>query len=453
MGFHVDHLPKSVGRRLKQYHRRKRLFSFARVVMGTLLVLGLLALVTMHIDRFAFLSWNTRMALVIGTFCASGTYGTVSLIRFFIRKPSPRQIAYELESKLPPEVEERFVSLEDILRHTDESVQDEVGEKLLDDLKNSAIAQSGGLAPASLVTDRKARNLFRGCLFLGIVYAVFFLPQSYEFGLMGKRFLMPWRRDLPKPSFVKISVSPGSAIFFVEQPQEFHEPRAGEIKAKLQETLGREIQATFEDTSLKKVTGWFSQQMGGKVQVKLLNGKSIEDRKVTLNAQGTVRELLSRLCRDMDLAWTGIGEKKVVVGVPARVWFSGKTNSRTSEKFRRELMERLSTNVALNLQDAPAPKAADLLAEQVDIDISFPSEGFETRTVNLQGRMRVQGALFRVAENTGTFWHVEQNVVRGKGSELVLQAESRGRIPAAVKWLVEKLGGSTTKCFIAPRNL
>ncbi|MBS3763822.1 MAG: hypothetical protein KGZ25_11030, partial [Planctomycetes bacterium] len=211
MRFRVDHLPESVGQQLQQYYRRKRLFALARVLMITALLFGILALVAMHIDRFVFLSRSARLAICGGTFAASGILGLALLIRFFMHCPSPREIAYELESKLPREVEERFVSLEDILRHTDESVQDEVGEKLLEDLTNSAIAHSGGLAPASLVTDGLTRYLFRGCLLLALVYALLFLPRSYQFGLMGKRFLVPWR-DLPKASFVKLSVSPENAV-------------------------------------------------------------------------------------------------------------------------------------------------------------------------------------------------------------------------------------------------
>ncbi len=211
MGLDVDHLPESVGRRLNQFYRRKRLYALGRVVMWTLLVGGALALIAMHIDRFAFLDRSTRYALVYGTYVIAGGIGLISLLGFFLNRPGPREIAYELENKLPSDTEEKIVSLEDLLRHPDDSVQDDVGQKLLEELQEATVAESGEIDAGALVTDRWAKYLFWACLGLVFVYGLFFLPDQYEFDLMVKRFAMPGK-SLPKPSFVKLSVSPEEVV-------------------------------------------------------------------------------------------------------------------------------------------------------------------------------------------------------------------------------------------------
>lgn len=211
MAFDIEHLPDPIAKRLRSFYRRKRLYGFLRVLLGTAFVMGVLALIVMHIDRFAFLSISARSGLVYGAWVIGGVYAAVALVRFLLYAPTPREIAYEMEEKLPDDVEERYVSLEDVLRPGKGSLKDTTNPELLNKLRDSTIAHSKGVKAGQLVTDKKARRLFRACLVLAFGYALLFLPSSYEFDLMVKRFLHPGE-SMPKASFVKLDVSPKNVV-------------------------------------------------------------------------------------------------------------------------------------------------------------------------------------------------------------------------------------------------
>jgi len=279
MGFQVDHLPEPVARRLKQFYRRKRLLSFARVVMATLLVGGVLALIAMHMDRFAFLSVESRYMLVYGTWAVTGAVALGGGLRFFLDRPGAKEVAYELESKLSTDMQEKIVSLEDLLRHPEESVRDDVGQELLDDLEEATTAESGEIDAASLVTDRWARYLCWSCLALVGVYGLFLVPDDYEFDLMLKRFAQP-EASLPKPSFVELSVSPEDVV------------------------LGKGGQVTLQTRTsgnMPQPLKWIVRQLGGYSDHCVIAVQRGDDTDTTFDAAAAEEKRMSRVHRTLFL--------------------------------------------------------------------------------------------------------------------------------------------------------
>ncbi len=226
MGNEFSHLPEEVARSLRAYARRRRLYELADILLSAFLAWGVLALVAMHLDRFLFLETATRTGLSLGAHAVAGVLLLVLLVRFLLHRPGARQIAYELEARLPPGVDERFVTLEAVAARAPEAA-DELGETLLEELRRQTVAHARGLDAGSLVrASRTKRSAFFAALLLllGIGLNAF---SVYQFPLMLQRFLHPGA-NLPKPSFVQLEVTPakivvgrgGEAVLQVEVKQD-----------------------------------------------------------------------------------------------------------------------------------------------------------------------------------------------------------------------------------------
>ena len=210
MGLTLDHLPHLVAKSLRSYYRRKRFYQFARVLIGTAILYLLLALVAAHIDRFSFLEVAARVRLFWAAHLLAGAFGLVCFLLFALRRPTVQQIAYELESKLSPDANEMFVTLDDVLSNPP-PMADPVWKELLDQLEQIAVDYSDGVRSARLVRDRCLRALLGVFLALCGVCLLLSFPKQYQFPLMTKRFFFP-ERELPRPSFIKISVSPDELV-------------------------------------------------------------------------------------------------------------------------------------------------------------------------------------------------------------------------------------------------
>ena len=110
-----NHLPAAVAGPLRQFYRRKRLKQFLRIVAVTALVQLVLVLVAVHVDRLCFLSLPARITLFWVVTGVTGGVALAGLGWFGLRRPTLRQIVYELEGQLPAEIEERYVTLESVL--------------------------------------------------------------------------------------------------------------------------------------------------------------------------------------------------------------------------------------------------------------------------------------------------------------------------------------------------
>ncbi|MCG3147022.1 MAG: hypothetical protein PCFJNLEI_00458 [Verrucomicrobiae bacterium] len=215
-----DHLPTLVAGQLRQFYRRKRLKQFLRVVAVTALVHLLLVLIATHVDRLLFLSVATRGMMFWTVIGVTGGVAVAGLVWFWWRRPTLRQVVYELESQLPANVEERYVTLESVLAS---------GQPVAPDfrtrLQESVVEHAATITPRQLVRDGVLRRLGWVTGVVGVAVALLFVPRDYQFPLMVARFYQP-TKALPKPSFIKITVS----------PREFVVGKGGEVVVQAQIT-------------------------------------------------------------------------------------------------------------------------------------------------------------------------------------------------------------------------
>lgn len=211
MAFPVDHLPPDVARCLRSFYRRRRFGEFLRLVLWALVLYLALALVAMHLDRFLFLTVAARVLLWRIVHGVVAAFILVGLVRFLLRRPSVRRIAYELESRLSPDVAERFVTLDSVLDAEPPADENAVRADLLRQLETDTIARSRSLHAGRLNRDRRLRLAAGFLAVAGLVCAVLAIPRDYQFPLMAARFMFP-RRDLPKPSFIRIKVISASPV-------------------------------------------------------------------------------------------------------------------------------------------------------------------------------------------------------------------------------------------------
>ena len=210
MSIKVDNLPDLVAGRIREYYNRRRFFAFARLLLWTVVLYAVLTLVATHIDRFTFLSDGDRWLLSAVSHGATLGFVITWLVLFFVRRPTLREVVYELEDCLPAEVEERFSTLADV-SDRDPAEQDALSRGLVEQLRQDAVAFSEGFHGGRLVKDDVLPRLgIAAGIAVLLICGLFFVPR-YQFGLMFRRCAMPWR-DLPKPSFVSLRVDPEGTV-------------------------------------------------------------------------------------------------------------------------------------------------------------------------------------------------------------------------------------------------
>jgi len=210
MGLKVNHLPSLVASRLRAFYRRKRLLGLLRAAFASGIAYGLLALVAMHADRLLFLAVSTRVGMfwIVHVLWAAVTLAM--LLPWLLRRPSVRQIAYELESRVASDPAERYVTLDDVLARG-VGQDSPVSRDLLAQLAGSAVEHARGVRAGRLVRDRKVWWLLVVLALVAATHAALLLPTGYQYRLMVERFLFP-ERNLPKPSFVQIEVRPARIL-------------------------------------------------------------------------------------------------------------------------------------------------------------------------------------------------------------------------------------------------
>ncbi len=207
----VSKLPTPVAKRLREFYRSRRLHEFLRVVLSAGAAYLLLALVVMHLDRFLFLETDTRVLLSAIVHCVGGVYALVLFLIMLIKRTTAKRLAYELERQLSPEVAERYVTLADLMASEEHENASPIHEDLLQQLKRETIAHSTTFAAGGLVVDRRFRVMCAVAFCMLGLYALLLIPSAYQMPLMMHRFLAP-STNLPKPSFVHLSLSPASPV-------------------------------------------------------------------------------------------------------------------------------------------------------------------------------------------------------------------------------------------------
>ena len=187
------------------------MYEFFRVLLSVLVVYAVLALVVMHLDRFLFLEQSTRKLLtfVVHGFIFFYAIGLIAVFAF--RRMSSRRLAYELESRLPPDMAERYVTLAELAESTEAENVSDVSRALLNQLQREATEYSGQFRAKNLVLDRRFRILGVSTIGVLAVFVLLMMPGSYQFPLMLHRFVNPWA-NLAKPSFVQIKVTPAEPV-------------------------------------------------------------------------------------------------------------------------------------------------------------------------------------------------------------------------------------------------
>ncbi|MCX5660342.1 MAG: hypothetical protein NTW19_11555 [Planctomycetota bacterium] len=209
----LQHLPAPVADRLRQYARRKAVLRALRLTFIAFLSYVLLVLVMTHVDRFAFLDSGQRQGhfwLVHGLLALLVLVELVWLAR---QRSTARELAYELESRLGPKAAERLVTLENV-RSRGEGRATPAGAveaELAAALEASTIEYSRDLPAARLARDPLARRLGIASAVVALGCAALFAAPLYQFPLMLQRFYQP-SRDLPRPSFIALEVTPNQAI-------------------------------------------------------------------------------------------------------------------------------------------------------------------------------------------------------------------------------------------------
>ena len=208
--FPLHHLPVPVARVLRSFYGLQRLYRLLGILGGAAVLYLLLALAVMHADRFFFLTVEIRILLWRLVHGLTAGVLAARLILFFLRRPSVRQVAYDLQGRLPDLAAEQYVTLDSVLREP-AAVENAVRRDLLDHLAAATEAHSATVKPLRLVRDRALARMAVALASVAVFYGALAVIPGYQFPLMIRRFLQPGA-NLPKPSFVRIRVTPDAIV-------------------------------------------------------------------------------------------------------------------------------------------------------------------------------------------------------------------------------------------------
>ncbi|GMV80712.1 MAG: hypothetical protein AMXMBFR7_18960 [Planctomycetota bacterium] len=204
----LDQIPAVVADRLRAFDRRKRMYALLRAGCAAFVVFALWALLAAHGDRLLFLDLGERILLQRAGLGLAALVFLAGAVRAILRRFDPRATAYEMESKLPESVQERFVTLADLDLPLETNA---AAQEMRADLERSAVEAGQGIRAGSLVRDRALTRWALAAFLVLAGLGGLCLAPGYEFPLMAERFLFP-ERNLPKPSFVKLKIAPSAEL-------------------------------------------------------------------------------------------------------------------------------------------------------------------------------------------------------------------------------------------------
>ncbi|MBM4143729.1 MAG: DUF4175 domain-containing protein [Lentisphaerae bacterium] len=210
----LKHLPRPVTRTLLGFYRRKRLYELMRSLIVPLLCYATLALIATHLDRFLFLDARSRLWISALTHGLSLLAGGVALTLFARRRAPVSRLAYELERMLPPTTAERLVTLNDVLARepAGRAAGGPVHGALVEQLTDETVALCRRTPHAGrLARDRRLRRQTRALGLLAAAWMALLALPGYRFPLMLRRLTFPGR-NLPKPSFMRLTVTPEAPV-------------------------------------------------------------------------------------------------------------------------------------------------------------------------------------------------------------------------------------------------
>jgi len=252
----LKHLPKPVARTILAFYRRQRFYGLIRSLVMPLLSFAVLALVAMHVDRFMFLELGARRLLSFLSVGVSVGVALVALVIHLWRRLSVSRVAYELEGMMPKSADERLVTIDSVLaaREGGTGPESDVHVALVEQLTAETEALCRETPHAGrLARDHRLRRQLRVLLMLAAVWVVFWALPGYQFPLMLQRLMQPGK-NLPKPSFMKLTVTPEAAVIGRNGEVVIQAALAGEIPALLRRPL-RWLGADSDVSLLATATG------------------------------------------------------------------------------------------------------------------------------------------------------------------------------------------------------
>lgn len=201
---------------LSRFGRRWLAMRFVRIAVVALATHGLLVLVAAHVDRILFLDqparlslWAVAIGMPLVIFCgmAARLWGT---------RPNRQRLAYLFEKASGIDLAEAVVTAEAFEHNSDEHKSSgalsspdsvDIRTQLITELMASARAMAARAAPLASVRDGWLRPAVLAAVTVAAIGGLLAIWPAYQFPLMLARIYQPWL-DLPKPSFVQISVIP-----------------------------------------------------------------------------------------------------------------------------------------------------------------------------------------------------------------------------------------------------
>jgi hypothetical protein len=358
----LQHLPGPVAQTVRAFYRRQRLYGLLRALLTPALWFGVLALVAMHIDRFFFLESGARRLLSLLSVGVTAAAALVALGGHLWRRLSVRLVAYELEARLPKSAGERLVTLDSVLSGHGKSAgaESEVHAALVTQLTAETEALCRATPRAGrLARDARLRRQLWAAVALAALWTGFCLLPGHQFPLMLQRLLQPGA-NLPKPSFMRLTVTPEAPVI----------GRNGEVV--VQATVEGEIPAL-----LRRPLRW----VGADSDVSLLATGSVT--KVTMS--GGVRAM-SRVQRHLHVA--SIGDVKESFGYRVRCG-DAQTDIRSVRVVQQPRVTALTieaqppayTKLAMTRVEQPEEPVAVLAGSRVQV--RFASDQSSLRSVQL----------------------------------------------------------------------
>ena len=230
MTIKTKHLPPNLARRMREYARHRM---FQRVTLTLALTIGvyfLLLLIGMLVDRFTFMSVDERTAMnvLVHVITAAVLVGGMGLVWW--RRPGPRQVAYEMESRIAGGAEERYITVESLLGQmrlasagssaagaggataTAPAVTgDSVAGRLLEQLRGSAATLAANLRARQLTGSRTFTAARIAALLVAVLCALAISLRDYQGPLMLARFYTPGL-GMPRASFVGIDLNASDQV-------------------------------------------------------------------------------------------------------------------------------------------------------------------------------------------------------------------------------------------------
>ena len=210
----LKHLPMPVVRTILAFYHRKRVYELLRALLAPLLCYAVLALIATHVDRFLFLDTPARLWISGVTHGVTLLAGAISLGAFAWRRFTVSGLAYEMERRLPASTAERLVTLNDVLaRAAGGSAADSAAHAaLVEQLTRETVALCEHTPHAArLARDRRLKRRTGALALLAAAWVGLFALPAYQFPLMLQRLTCP-TRNLPKPSFMRLTVTPEAAV-------------------------------------------------------------------------------------------------------------------------------------------------------------------------------------------------------------------------------------------------